>query len=213
MREQGGSGFTLVEVLIAIFLFSILSVGFYQVMFSGVSGSDVTRDIADSTEEARLGFGRMVRETREADSIESAGPDSYSILIDYDGDGDFEENQYEYVRFSFDDSTSQITLSALDPDDGSVIESGVLMDGVSRVGTTPMFSYSSNLLQYDTDGDGVTEQNEIDAATGVGNSDGVISGAELDLVSSVEYSLRSTSGDRGSDFSTEAQIRNRRFRQ
>lgn len=212
MTRGEETGFSLVEVLIAIFLFSILSVGFYQVMFSGVRGSDATRDIASSTEEARLGFGRMVRETREADSIQFAGPDSYSILIDYDGDGSFEADLYEYIRFSFDESTSRIRLSALNLN-GSVRESGILMEGVTRVGTTPVFSYSSNLLQYDTDGDGVTEQAEIDAAAGVGNSDGVIAGAELDLVSSVEYSLRSTSGDRGSDFSTEAQIRNRRFRQ
>ena len=207
--DQGG--FTLVEVLIAIFLFSILSVGFYQVMFSGISGSDTTRNVADSTAEARAGFSRMVRETREADNLVTATPTSYSILIDYNGNGTYEATLYEYVRFSFDSSTGTITLDALNLDD-TVRETGVLMSGVSAVGSTPVFSYSSNLLEHDTDDDGVTEGSEIDTATGVGNGDGVISGAELDLVSSVEYSLRSTSGDRGSVFSTEAQIRNRRFR-
>lgn len=210
-REEGG--FTLIEVLIAIFLFSVLSVGFYQVMFSGVRGSDTTRYVADTTDEARRGFNRMVRDTREADNLMSATSTSYSIFVDYNGSGlPPEPGLYELLRFSFDGATGRITLSALNSDN-SVWQSDVLMAGVGPVGSAPIFSYSSNLLQYDTNNDGVTDESEIDAAPGIGNGDGAINGPELELVSSVKYSVTTTSGDRSSSFSTEAQIRNRRYRQ
>jgi len=106
-REE--AGFTMIEVLVAITLFSILSVGFYQVMLSGVRGTDTTQDVVTISSEARLGLNRMVRETREADVISCAGgggpcatPTSYTVNIDFNGDGVYDPSSMDVITFTYD---------------------------------------------------------------------------------------------------------------
>lgn len=122
-------GFSLVEVMIGTLLLSILSIGFYQVMFSTVRGSNSASDVAQSAEEARLGFNRMIRDTREATQLVSASGSDYRIWVDFDRDGCVDagsgfvmpaggtvcvaggDSDYEYLRYAYDGS--DITLEAL----------------------------------------------------------------------------------------------------
>ena len=122
-------GFSLVEVMIGMLLLSILSIGFYQVMFSTVRGSNSAADVAQSAEEARLGFNRMIRDTREATRLVSASSSGYRIWVDFDGDGCVDAgtayvkpagttvcvaggpSDYEYLRYAFDGD--EVTLEAL----------------------------------------------------------------------------------------------------
>ena len=129
MKTSSESGFTLVELMVGMLLLSILSIGFYQVMFSTVRGSNRTSDIAEMAEEARLGFNRMIRDSRETTQLVSATGSDYRIWVDFDADGCVDAGtafekvapstecvaggpaDYEYLRYAY--TGSRITLEAL----------------------------------------------------------------------------------------------------
>jgi prepilin-type N-terminal cleavage/methylation domain-containing protein len=204
-REEG---FTLVEVLVATALFAVLSVGFYQVLFASTRQSDTSNSIAHISEEARLGFNRMVRDTREGDGISSATANGYNVKVDFNSDGRYDNpnpaGDYEDLTFTFVAGDNVILLNG-----------EVLMRGVERITGEDMFSYSSNFLQFDWDRDGVTSWQEIDQAashgiSSVGDSNGALSTGEYPFISNVSYSFRVVQDDRNAEFFGEAQIRNRR---
>ncbi len=214
---RNDAGFTLMELLVVMSLFSIASVGFYQVMFSGARGSDVTRSLVRVSEEARLGLNRMVRDTREATELQVAANDSYRVWVNFDGDGNRDESPpdstgYENLTFEF--SGDKIYISAL----GQPRE--VLVDGVSCIAddcaANPVFSYTSSRLEWDWDGDGVTTATEVDMAcptrgvTAVGDCDGSLDPPEIAALSGVVYRFNVAVDRRSSDFYGEAVLRNRR---
>ena len=196
MRSRD-DGFTLVEVLVAISLFSILSVGFYQVMSSGVRGSDTANNVARISQEARIGFNRMIRDTREAGGhcfsgatpecgLVTASPTSYSIEVDFNNNQVVDYALDEYLRYSFETGAETISITSLNADGSVRTGPDVLVSGVSQINaTTPIFDYSSNHLEWDwknwattppTNGaDGITSWQEIDApppgVNGVGDGD------------------------------------------
>lgn len=202
---QRSDGFSLIEVLVAIGLFAVISVAFYGVLFAGVDGSNSSRSVVRTSAEARLGFNRMVRDTREAAVLVTAGADSYRIQTDFDRDGSFHPANGEDVTFSF--AGGEIRLSTPAQPAGEL-----LVSGVSEVPGRDLFSYFSNLLEYDTDGDGRTTCLELDAAPSpvVGNGNGVCDGSELPYLSGVAYAMEITEDGRSSDFFTQAELRNKR---
>lgn len=233
-------GFTLVETLVSIMLFSILSVGFYQVMFSGVEGGETTSDVARISEEARIGLNRLLRDTREAGGhcfsaasptcgLVTASPTSYSIEVDYDGDGTVDYADNEYLRFDYNSGAGTITIAALDATGNVISGPEVLISGVSQVPDgRPVFDYSSNYLQYDwkneagaTTPDGVTTWEEIDrpppGVNGLGDEDdrlddlGDNNPREIFFISEVNIAFRVSSGGRSTEFFNQASLRNRRF--
>ena len=257
MTRIDEQGYTLVEVMVAITLFAILSIGFYQVMFSGVRGSDTTRNVARISEEARLGLNRMVRDTRETGGhcfgtsatvcgLVRAEPDRYWVEVDYNGDDvctspvngrcplDYAQN--EYLQFRYDATAGTITVASLNAD-GSVQVDGagepleeVLVEGVEQIdpdgeaGPQPpveVFTYTSNYLEYDVSGDGITTWQEIDnpppGINGVGDRDTALddldddNAREVAFLSNITYSFRVRAADRVTNFYGEAELRNRRF--
>jgi prepilin-type N-terminal cleavage/methylation domain-containing protein len=213
VRTHEQSGFTLIELLVALALFSVLSAGFYAVMFSGVDGSDTARSVVRISEEARLGFNRMIRDTREAERIVAAGPTSYGVEIDFDTDGVIEDANGEVETFSYDAVDEVITLSA-----GGVTEA--LVRGVEPVAGEDMFSFSSNLLEYDRNDvakgfvkDGVATWQEVDqppSGTQGGNRNNALDVGEFPYLSNVNYAFRVRSDERVTRFYAGAQVRNRR---
>ena len=190
MSQHRDGGFTLIEILVAISLFSIVTVVFYQVMFSQIRGSDTARAVARVSEEARAGLNRMIRDTREADQLVAASPTSYDIRIDFNENGSFND-QYEYVRYAYhgnaepvslvdgnavDIPADSITIAALNAG-GQVTEIEVLAGGVKPTRSAPdtgasvIFDYSSNYLKCDAapgsypnpgTANGVAEWQELD---------------------------------------------------
>lgn len=210
------TGYTLVELLIGLLVFSMISIGFFQVMISGVRGSETTRSVAEISEEARLGLNRIIRDLREADSIDAASATSFTIWVDYDGDEVRDYATYEYVRYTFDQAEGTVTVEALDGT-ATVLSSGTLMDNVTRdAANTDVFSYSSNRLEYDWNpADGVTTWQEIDnppaGVNGIGDRDGVLDAGELSYISNVSINFDVAVGGEETEFAAEAQLRNRRF--
>ena len=207
--DRSQSGYTIVEVLVAISLFSVLSVGFYQVLFSQARGADSIRSGAAIGDEARLGFARMVRDTREADALTAATPTSFTIRVNFNGDAYYQNpnplGDDEVITYAFDSAAGTITLNGQ-----------VLMRGVGMVGTPPqdVFQFASNYLDYDWDGNGTTTWSELDSAgshgiTGVGDGDGVFDGPEFPYVTSVSFNLKLSDGGRSTNLLATSQMRNR----
>ncbi len=191
-RSQGG--FTLIELLVTIGLFSIAAVAFYQVMFSGVRGNETAQDVATIAQEARLGLNRMIRDTREAsgpNALSEATDNSYKVSVLFPG-----STTPEDVIYSYNAASNTIRLNG-----------EVLIEGVEPVPGLPVFSYSSNDLEYDWDGDGTTTLAELEDALNHGIT---LAPNKLVYVSNIDYAFQIRSGDRVTEFFAQAQLRNRR---
>jgi prepilin-type N-terminal cleavage/methylation domain-containing protein len=214
-RSEGG--FTLVELLVAVFIFGIASVAFYQLLFSIARGTQTARSVTRVTDEARLGFNRMVRDTREAQEVEAASlsPQSFTIAVDFDANGTITRSgtnaagDYEELTYKYDAVDGEIRLN------GELLISGAECVPNGLGGCKPVFDYASDDLEFDWNGDGVTTWQELDQApahgvVGVGDNDGALDGAELPEVSSVTFAIRVVKGGSSENFYARAQLRNNR---
>jgi prepilin-type N-terminal cleavage/methylation domain-containing protein len=216
MKRRDERGFTIIELLVTVAVLSLVSAGFYQVLFAGQRSSEGTRDVVDISEEARLGLNRLLRDTREAQTITATSATEYSIRIDFDGDGDTVNDlaSGDYENLTFQLSGRSILVSA---PYGSGASSGVvtetLMDDVTCVQGAggvcePLFTYTSNLLQYDADGDGETSYAELQAAQAAGATD---LAADLSThITGVKFLFNVEKGGRTTTFRSSATLRNRR---
>ena len=217
MDSKRQQGFTLIELLVAILLLSIVSIGIYSVLFASARSSDTSRAITKVSEEARLGFGRMVRDTRQGRALVAASDTSYTVEVDFDGDGVIEpdgtpnsQGDFEVLTFSFNDATNTVALN------GEVLMRRVLCVEVSGV-CRPIFNYTSNRLEYDWSSpkDAIATWQELDAAPthgviGVGNNNSTLDSAELPFISNVTYELMVEEKDASTEYIAEAQLRNLR---
>jgi type II secretory pathway pseudopilin PulG len=214
-RNRGELGFTLIELLVATLLFMLVSVGFYQVMFTGVRNARTGESLARVSEEARIGLNRMLRETREATKLlVPIDGNSYKIEIDRDGDGPGAPIQLIFAR-----TGDKLTMKQV----GTPGAPEVLVNGITpQAGSTGIFSFSSHLLQYDIgppypasagSPDGVTDWWDLDQSGCTprlpppGNCDGALGPEELVNLSRVEYAFDIHVGDAQADFVGEAHIR------
>jgi prepilin-type N-terminal cleavage/methylation domain-containing protein len=214
-KNTAEDGFTLVELLVGVVMLGVVSLAFYQVMIASSRSADTARAVTKVSEEARLGFGRMVRDTREGRRLVEADDVHYKVEVDFNGDGAIEpegttnsDGDFEVLTFVFDDTANTVTLN------GDVLMRRVQCAEVSG-SCRPFFTYSSNRLEYDWNNNGVTSWQELDAAPshgviGVGNGDGSLNAAELPFVSNVGYELRVVERDSFTEFVAEAQLRNLR---
>jgi prepilin-type N-terminal cleavage/methylation domain-containing protein len=212
MRSRDSqSGVTLVELLVVMFIFALLSTVMYSILLSGVDGSETAGNVARISEEARLGFNRMVRDAREAERLVDAAADgtSFTIRIDFDRDGNTNEVGEEET-FVYDPATDTITVEV---NDSPATGPQVLMRGVEPIGATPVFDFSSNFLEYDVGVtgepvDGIASWQEIHSREDSGALD--LDSQELPLISNISFAVEITSEDRSEEFQAEAQLRNRR---
>lgn len=204
-------GFGLVETMVAMFVFSVLSLAFYQVLFGQLRGVTATETGVRIAEEARAGFNRMVRDTREGDVIESAGPTSFTVKVNFNGNGLYEspnaQGVEEVLTYAYDPGAETITLNG-----------EVLMKGVTPIGTGDVFSYGSNLLDYDWDNDGSVTWQELNNAAcavnglvGVGDCDTppVLDAPEFPHLTTVAFALEVRIDGNSTAFRSTAQLRNR----
>lgn len=220
LPRRSEAGFTLVETLITLSMLSVASIAIYSLLFSVVRGADSSRQIARQSEEARLGFNRMVRDTREAGSILPCSPSAfatcYRVQIDFDNDGTISNpnvnGDYEDMTYAYAGVDHTITLNG-----------ETLIDGVYTVTGKNIFEYESNALQYDANADGLTTAVELDSSgiAGVGNGNGTLDNPELSYITSINYAFRVGASSEGCSstvsvkdscetFFASAQLRNRR---
>jgi hypothetical protein len=151
----------------------------------------------------------MLRDTREADVISAASPTSFTIKVNYNADGLYQNpnpnGDNEILTYAYDDATKTVTLNG-----------ETLMEGVQPSGSR-MFDFTSNALEYDWDNSGTTTWEEVDQAscsthgiTGVGDCDpapGILDAPEFPFLTGVRFALTDTTGN--TTFYATAQLRNR----
>jgi prepilin-type N-terminal cleavage/methylation domain-containing protein len=211
------AGFTLVELLVTMLVLSVATVAMYQILFNVAEGTRTTESLARISDEARLGFNRMVRDTREGQEIRAVtmtNPFGFTVAVDFDGNGvitsapgENSSGDQEELTYTFDSSTGQVRLN------GELLMSGV--GCVDTCASNPPFDYASQDLRYDWNQNGVTTWQELDKApaqgvVGIGDNDDVLDSSELPHVTSVTFRLQVTKGDSSSSFYARAQLRNKR---
>jgi len=212
--RQGG--FTLIELLVGMTIFAVVSIAMYQTVFAASRGSDVARSVANTTQEARLGFNRMIRDTREANTIQATSSTSYTIQVDFDLNGTLAaagtlntQGDAETLTFAYNPTARTISLSG-----------ETLMTGVSAASSTTgpcgaeIFCYVGNKLEYDgvagLPKDGTVTCLELDRSgvPGVGNNNGLCDALEWANLTGVHLSMKVTARSSSTDFRAEAELRN-----
>ncbi|MGH2755884.1 MAG: PulJ/GspJ family protein [Actinomycetota bacterium] len=218
--SRNEDGFTMIEMLVTMFILSVVTTAFFQLLMAVTRGSKTSRSVVEVSEEARMGLNRIVRDTRESNDLTNVSATSFTVASDYDGDGTIEAQpsesygNYETLTFTFNeaaDGNGTITAS-------NGVDSEVMMRGVDCIRKTDgtchdIFSFASSRLEYNTSSAndiGVTTAAELDDAPGVGNNNNIVDGQELDFIDSVRVALTIRMGESDENFYAEAQLRNNR---
>ncbi len=185
------NGFTMVELLVSIGIFSVIMAGMFSFLWGATAHWQTGQDVADVTENARLGLNRLTRELRQASAITAADSTSVSFTVDF-GEGEETVNYgYTYDYEVGGEGRGHIwRASSVSPDQVTLI------DNVQSV----EFSYFGNDYRCDTDNDGEVTQAELNSCSGDPMGD----------IAKVDIRLVMQAGDRAEKvFDGEAWLRNR----
>jgi prepilin-type N-terminal cleavage/methylation domain-containing protein len=207
----GDGGFSLVEMLVAISIFAVLSTAVISGLTSTVKTVNDVRAISNLTEEARVATERMARELRQSSTIIDAhlpnGSNDYTWVkfgVDFNGDGLLEANAVdpEIVTYRYEPGTRQLTFTANDTG-GSSVTRPILAANVTGF----QLSFTSSLWEQDTNRNGVTDWTEIDAST-IGNRNGIFDSGEFDDIDSIGITLQLLEGAHTQTYTTQVDLRN-----
>lgn len=207
------AGVSLVEVLVAMTLFGVLS---SLVLGLAISTDAVTSDTRHRTgvaEEARIAMERVTRELRQAESIDAVtlpatpgtGLTAFSFWTDFDGDGHRSNTAAdpEELTYCWSPATERLTLS---PQPDCTDAKPVLAATVERFD----IELDSSEWAYDANGDGITTWQELDAhGSPVGNKNGVADLAELVHIDLLSVTMIVADGEGTQTYHTRIDLRNR----
>ena len=211
-QDPRDRGVTLVEVLVAMGLFSLLGTLLLGLAVSTSKVTDDTRMLTNVNEESRLVMERLTRELRQASVITTVhlpatttDTTALTFWTDFDGDTvrDLNAADPEVLTYRWDPVTSGLTLTANDAS-GTAVTRPVLAAIVSKF----TLGLRSSKWQYDVNADGSTTWQELDAA-GVGNGNQTPDGQELDNIDLVELSMTVLDGAHAQTYRTKVDLRNR----
>ncbi|MFP5253739.1 MAG: type II secretion system protein J [Actinomycetes bacterium] len=188
--NRADAGVSLVEVLVGMALFGVLTTILLGVSLSTSQVTEHTRQVSAVNAESQLVMERLTRELRQASKVtvlhNSTGatdPARLQFQVDFDGEpGPTEAANAPVVTvdYTWDPATGDLTIS-----EGA--DSGLLAEGVTGFSVVA----GSTLWQYDADGDGDTTWQELnDAGPPVGDADNpAVLDVELPYVDRVEISM------------------------
>lgn len=224
-QEKPDEGFTLVELLVTIGLFAVLTTVVLSVVLNSATTLGTLRQSTDLNEESRLLLNRMSRELREANSVLAVeNPDGASchvppavcstvsihFQVDFDGDGVFESLEGEEPKYVWESSLKRVSLVT---STGACVSPGcpVVAANVEKF----LVTYTSQRFECDRNLDGVVNWIEIDdrlagdtCPDALGNDNDALD-AELPSINSVTIDLTVLKGARRQDYRTQLDLRNR----
>lgn len=210
-EQARDAGASLVEVLVAMALFTVVGGVLLGFAVSTSQVTDDTRGLTRVSEETRLGMERLTRELRQASGIDAVGlpatstdTTSLTFWTDFNGNGarDLGAVDPEVLTYRWNPATSRLTLTVNDAS-GTAVTRPVLATSVSSFVVEPR----SSAWQHDTDGNGTTTWQEIDQS--VGDADGTPDGIELPWLDLVAITMTATDGSHDQTYSTQVDLRNR----
>lgn len=216
-----GKGYTLVEVLVTMGIFGLLSTILLSLAISISQVTEDTRKLSNVNEESRLAMERLTRELRQANEVLHLGVpadanDEATLTFWTNFDGDSAIKDYynpadpdadpEVLTYRWSPATKRLTLTAERsnnyPDE--TLPRSVLAASVSDFSID---LYSSK-WEYDDDSDGSTHWTEIDSPNLPGG-DGQPDEFQLNLVDLVKVTVTVVDGGHRQAYSTEVDLRNR----
>lgn len=215
-HRKSEEGFTLVELLITLFLFGVLTTVLFTVVMNNVNVVKAVRQSTDLNEESRLVLNRMSRELRESRAIVAVtnpggsgfDPTSDSEItfeVDFNGNGTIEPlaDDPERITYKYESVAKRLLLQA------GGLELPILAENVEFFRLT----YTSKKYECDTNADGAVSWEELDVALSpcpadIGNANGQLD-TELEAVNSVTIELTVLTGDREQEYRTQLDLRNR----
>lgn len=210
--SRNDDAFTLIEILVAMALFAVLTTAAMAAVLSTNRAVVATRSFTSMNEQARIAFERITREMRQAEQItavvlpsSATDPTSLTFTDDFNSNGliDLTAVDPEILTYRYDPADDQVTLTANDTD-GTAITRPILSDNVTRFD----LQFRSSLWQFDKNGDGVTTWQELDASPSIGNGNGVLDAPELAKIDSVVIELTITDGGHAQTYQTQVGLRN-----
>lgn len=226
LRRDSSRGFTLVEMLVSMSIFSVLGAIVLSTILMARDATDATRLTSDLNEEARVALNRISRELRQAAelsnvtgagglAVAAASPSaarSFTFTADFDGDGVIEPTAPDPEELTYAWDGSQLLLTAADTS-GAVVTAPVVAGHV----TAFSIEFRSSLWQYDCDGLNGTLWTELDkfqpagcapASAGVGDNSGTLTAVELANVDNVVVRLTVLQGAKQQDYRIQIDMRN-----
>jgi prepilin-type N-terminal cleavage/methylation domain-containing protein len=226
MRRNDAGGFTLVELLVSLTLFSVLGAIVLSTILVARDATDSTRLTSDLNEEARVALNRISRELRQAkelidvrdasnNAVQASAPTaarSFTFSADFDGDTVIEANAADPEVLTYSWNGSQLLLTAADPS-GAVVTSPVLAGHV----TSFSIEFRSSLWQHDCDGVNGTLWTELDKLQGpagacgsadVGDNSLSLTTAELRHIDNVVIRITVLQGVKRQDYRVQVDMRN-----
>jgi prepilin-type N-terminal cleavage/methylation domain-containing protein len=208
------AGMSLVEVLVAMGLFSVLGTLLLGLALSTSRVTEDTRSLAGANEESRLAMERMVRELRQARDIiavqlpaSTTETTALTFWTDFDGNGvqDLNAADPEVLTYRWNPVTSRLTLTVNDAS-GTATTRPVLAVNVTNF----VVGLRSSKWQYDRDADGMTTWQELDqSGTPVGNGDTVANDPELDHIDLIHLTMTVSQDGHAQTYTTQVDLRNR----
>lgn len=200
------AGVSLVEVLVAMGLFGLLTTALLGMALGTSRVTEQTRSLTSLNEESRLAMERFSRELRQAKEVQyfnetASGDVTLRFWTDFDGDGtpDVSVSDPEVLTYTWSSASKDLTLAGQGAGDAKVLSVSVSEFDIDL--------YSS-LWEHDTDGDGLASWAELDAAGApVGNNDNAPN-LELKSIDLVRVSMTVLDGPRAQTYRTEVTLRN-----
>jgi prepilin-type N-terminal cleavage/methylation domain-containing protein len=193
-RRGDDAGFTLVEMLVAVLVLSMLGTIFMTTVLGAQSSARTTATEQDLNEEARLALNRMARELRQATAVQTVlNPDgaAYSssattavtFTADFNGDGcidgtaptptptpaptcvAYTASNPETLTYCWDPSATVRQLYLIPGTlSGQTCQVAGALPILAGQVSSFKLSYRSNQYLYDASGDGITTWTELDQA-------------------------------------------------
>ena len=216
------AGFTLVELLVAMGLFLLLTSMVLTMVLSASRATTDARQLTRINEEARIAMERLSRELRQAKDITAVTLPSGSnhdvtltFEVDFNGNGaiDTSAADPEILTYKYIAADKKLTLTANDIS-GNPVTRPILSRDVSAFS----LEFRSSLWQYDgcrttsptptLDKNGVTDWSELDTPCGGGNGNLTLDAGELPRIDLVAINLSVLEGSHMQTYETQVSLRN-----
>lgn len=205
-------GYTLVEVLVAIAIFMLLTVIVMATVISIGKATETAKQFTNINQQARVATERLSRELRQATEIRGAvipsspgGDSEVTFGVDFNGNDIIEGAvaDPEIITYRYDSAGERLTLTAND-ESGTSLTRPILSEQVTAFD----LALRSSLWQYDQNADGITTWEELDAAPGIGNQNGTLDAPELTRIDLVAVTLTVMDGPHKQTYQTQIGLRN-----
>jgi prepilin-type N-terminal cleavage/methylation domain-containing protein len=186
-RAGRQGGFTMIEVLVAMGILTVIMAGMLTFLLGMSRNWQSNQDAVDALDNARIGLNRMTRELRQSTNVTAATAESVTFMVDF-GDG----TETITLRYQEGDGTEPGQVWR---ESSAAAGDSILIDRVDDA----LFEFYGSDYRCDSSGDGIVTYAELQSCDASPEA----------LVARVDITLYLDSGDSIREFVGQAWLRNR----